>query len=258
MDIELGNVEINRKKVERYIKNAAENGTNIVVLPELWSTGYCLPRIGELLEEHTEVLLELQKLAKKYELTIVAGSIPTKENESIYNTLIVISKHGELVKQYSKVHLFKLMDEHHFLTAGNKDGLFQIDDVQAAGMVCYDLRFPEWFRLHAVSGAEIFFIVAEWPLSRIEQWKVMLQSRAIENQSFVIGCNRVGSDDNTTFGGHSIIVDPYGKILAEGSENEELVTASISIKLVEKARKFIPILQDRQPEVYEHFLIKEE
>ena len=131
--------------------------------------------------------------------------------------------------------------------------MFELGNTKATGVICYDLRFPEWFRLHAVNGAEIFFVVAEWPLSRIDQWKVMLQSRAIEIQSFVIGCNRVGKDESTSFGGHSLIVDPYGNILAEGGENEELITAAVSMPLVSKARGFIPILTDRQPEVYELF-----
>ena len=251
LDITLGNVEENKKKAAIYIEKAAKSGAKVVVLPELWTTGYCLETIGHLIEDQEEIIKLLKNLAKQNEVTIVGGSIPTKNVDKLYNTLIVISKEGKLIKEYSKVHLFRLMNEHLYLNSGTSDGMFEIGNNQAAGMICYDLRFPEWFRMHAINGAEIIFVVAEWPTPRINQWKVMLQSRAIENQCYIVGCNRVGTDESNEFGGHSLIIDPYGTVLAEGGEREELITAQINLSLVTEARQYIPILSDRQPEMYE-------
>jgi predicted amidohydrolase len=119
-----------------------------------------------------------------------------------------------------------------------------------AGLICYDIRFPEWVRKHVLSGAKILFVSAEWPVQRIDHWKVLLRARAIENQCYVAACNRVGYDPDNTFGGSSLIIDPWGEILAEGSLQEELVTAVVNLDTVDEVRKQIPIFDDRLPDFY--------
>jgi omega-amidase len=251
MDIVFGHPEENKKKVEQWVKNASDEGCNTVVLPELWTTGYDLTRMDEIADEGAKDSTSfLSALSKKYSIHIVGGSVAQKTQDGVSNTLLVTNSKGKLVKQYSKLHLFKLMDEHHYLLPGHEDGIFTLQDTEMAGLICYDIRFPEWFRKQVLLGAKVVFVVAEWPAARIDHWQTLLRARAIENQCFVIACNRVGSDPNNEFGGCSLIIDPWGEILSKGSQMEELVTAEINLQEVEKVRKKIPIFQDRRPDFY--------
>ncbi|MCA1059400.1 carbon-nitrogen family hydrolase [Rossellomorea aquimaris] len=251
MDIAFGKPEENMEKVEQWVRKAKVDGCTTVVLPELWTTGYDLTRMDEIADEGAEDSSTfLTSLSKKYSIHIIGGSVANKSMDGIRNTLIAVDSKGILVKQYSKLHLFKLMDEHHYLLPGQEDGMFSLEETKMAGLICYDIRFPEWFRKHVLLGAKVVFVVAEWPSARIDHWQTLLKARAIENQCFVIACNRVGSDPNNEFGGCSLIIDPWGEILAKGTQTEELVSAEINLQEVEKVRKQIPIFQDRRPEYY--------
>ncbi|MFT8322621.1 MAG: nitrilase-related carbon-nitrogen hydrolase, partial [Bacillus sp. (in: firmicutes)] len=157
---------------------------------------------------------------------------------------------GELVHTYDKLHLFQLMDEHKYLQSGTEDGLFKLDHQTFAGLICYDIRFPEWIRTHTTKGAEALFVVAEWPLPRLAHWRSLLIARAIENQCYVIACNRSGTDPNNVFAGHSMIIDPWGEVLAEASEKSEIVHGTIDMEKVKEVRKMIPIFADRKPSFY--------
>lgn len=251
MDIVFGGPEENKVKVEQWVKKARKEGCGTIVLPELWTTGYDLTRMDEIADEGAEDSSSfLTALSKKYSIHIVGGSVANKAKDGVRNTLIAVDSNGRLVKQYSKLHLFKLMDEHHYLLPGHEDGMFSLDETKMAGLICYDIRFPEWFRKHVLLGAKVVFVVAEWPAARIDHWETLLRARAIENQCFVIACNRVGSDPKNEFGGCSLIIDPWGEILAKGTQTEELVSAEINLQEVEKVRKQIPIFQDRRPDFY--------
>ncbi|WP_254871062.1 carbon-nitrogen family hydrolase [Bacillus sp. Marseille-Q1617] len=251
MDITFGAPTENKKRVHQWVKEASEAGCNIVVFPELWTTGYDLTRIGEIADEDAhDISAFLSELSSRYNIHIVGGSIASKTKEGISNTLLVSDCDGKIIKQYNKLHLFKLMDEHHYLLPGKEDGSFTLMDTQMAGMICYDIRFPEWFRKHVIDGAKVVFVVAQWPAERITHWKTLLLARAIENQCFVIACNRSGSDPKNEFGGNSLIISPWGEIIAEGTLYEELLTAEIDLNEVEEVRKKIPIFQDRRPDFY--------
>ena len=133
--------------------------------------------------------------------------------------MIIINKDGKLIKEYDKLHLFQLMDEHRFLQPGEKEGLFTLDEKICAGFICYDIRFPEWQRAHTVQGAEVLFVYAQNGQSRdYDHWRALLISRAIENQAYVVAVNRSGSDVNNIFAGHSLIIDPWGNIVSEAGE----------------------------------------
>jgi omega-amidase len=151
---------------------------------------------------------------------------------------------------YSKIHLFRLMDEHQYLTAGDKSVTVDLPFGRAGLAICYDLRFPELFRGYALAGAEMVFLPSEWPHPRLVHWQTLVRARAIENQMFVFACNRVGADVRNEFFGHSMVVNACGEILAEGGEGEELITLTADLSKVQEARRKIPILQDRRPEVY--------
>jgi predicted amidohydrolase len=142
------------------------------------------------------------------------------------------------------------MDEHIYLQSGTSDGLFSLDNHRFAGMICYDIRFPEWIRTHTTQGAEALFIVAEWPLPRLEHWRSLLIARAIENQCYVIACNRSGKDPNNVFAGHSMIIDPWGEVIIEAEEGNEIIYGNIDMGKVKEVRKMIPIFADRKPSYY--------
>ena len=122
--------------------------------------------------------------------------------------------------------------------------------VPAATIICYDIRFPELARKLALNGAQLLFVPAEWPHPRLHHWRTLLTARAIENQMYVIACNRVGRSGETSFFGHSMIINPWGEIVTEADENEQIVTAEIDLELVAKVRSTIPVFEDRRPDVY--------
>ncbi|MFD2043586.1 carbon-nitrogen family hydrolase [Ornithinibacillus salinisoli] len=250
IDITFGSPTENYRHVEKLFTNL--NQVDTVVLPELWTTGYDLTRLDEIADENgKDSFAFISNLAKKYNVNIVAGSVAKKLPDSnVTNTLFIVNRNGELVKEYSKAHLFRLMDEEKHLVEGHENGLFELEEHFSAGVICYDIRFPEWIRTHMLENTKILYVVAEWPKPRIDHWRALLISRAIENQCFVVACNRVGSDPNNEFGGHSIIVGPWGEIICEADNEETILYGEIDIDQVEKVRKTIPIFSDRRPDIY--------
>ncbi|QOR67704.1 carbon-nitrogen family hydrolase [Cytobacillus suaedae] len=253
LDIIYGNPEKNKQNAEFEISKVfAESEPDVIVLPELWTTGYDLTRLEDIADHHGEDTIQfIGNLSKKFKVNIVAGSVAKKTDEGVKNTMFIFNRNGEVVGEYSKLHLFKLMDEHHYLIPGDVKGLFSIEGIPSSGVICYDIRFPEWIRAHTTQGAEVVFVVAEWPLPRLEHWRALLISRAIENQCYVVACNRAGSDPANVFAGHSMIIDPWGEIIAEASTEPETLMASIDLEQVKKVRKQIPIFQDRRPNFYQ-------
>lgn len=251
MDIKYGNPDKNYAEARKWIQKAAEANCDIAILPELWTTGYDLTRLFEIGDENAkESVRFLQNAAKEFQIHLVGGSVAKKTAEGIFNTMLIVDCEGQLVKEYDKLHLFKLMDEHLYLQGGKRDGLFQLENETFGTVICYDIRFPEWIRKLALNGAKAIFVSAEWPNPRLHHWKTLLTARAIENQCYVIACNRVGRDPNNHFFGHSLIIDPWGEIIAEGTENEQLITGEIDLETVSKVRNTIPVFADRLPEFY--------
>ncbi|WP_019913784.1 carbon-nitrogen family hydrolase [Paenibacillus sp. HW567] len=251
LDIAFGNPQANYASAERQIRTAAADGAEVVILPELWTTGYDLTRLTEIADpEGNTAKTLLSGLARELGIHIVGGSVASKQDNGTTNSMYIFNRSGELAGEYSKLHLFRLMDEHLYLQPGAAKGLFTLDGALCAGLICYDIRFPEWVRAHTALGAEILFISAEWPLPRLSHWRALLISRAIENQCYVVACNRAGNDPANTFAGHSMIIDPWGEIVCEASEGEEMVSGVIHLSKVREVRQQIPIFADRRPELY--------
>ncbi|WP_347552040.1 carbon-nitrogen family hydrolase [Pseudalkalibacillus hwajinpoensis] len=253
-DIAFGDPEKNFEKVEQLVSEAASQQPDIIVLPELWSTGYDLSRLDEIGDvDATKSIKFLSNLANKHSVSIVGGSIAKRHEKEVTNTMLVFDRDGQLVHEYSKAHLFRLMNEEKYLVSGNTKSHFTLENLPCAGFICYDIRFPEWLHLHAVEGAQVLFVPAEWPEQRTDHWRALLISRAIENQCYVIACNRVGSDPDNVFGGHSLIIDPWGTVLAEGGTEETILVGSIDEKEISSIRTRIPVFEDRRPDIYNEF-----
>jgi omega-amidase len=252
MDIAYGQPEANRKKVEEKIAQAMEQQPDLIMLPELWDTGYDLTRLDEIADDHGQTNKSfLQGLARKHQVSVIGGSVSNREETGTYNTLYAFDPSGKQTVEYKKVHLFRLMEEEKYLKAGNQEGVFQWDGLLCAAAICYDIRFPEWIRKMMLRGAHVLFVPAEWPEPRLSHWRHLLISRAVENQCYVVACNRAGKDPKNTFAGHSMVVDPWGEVIAEAGEDEEILFADLDLSLVQKVRSTIPVFTDRRPELYE-------
>lgn len=254
LQVAFGDVEKNFSRVEELVREAANKGAEVVILPEMWNTSYALEKLEGLADvdgERTKAFLS--QLAKELHVHIVGGSVATKKGDKFYNTMLVYNNEGELVGEYDKAHLFRLMDEHLHLSSGNTQNNFKLGDLDAAGVICYDIRFPEWLRLHALNGAKVLFVSAQWPTARIDHWKTLLQARAIENQCFVVAVNRI-SRNKDNFNGQSMVIEPWGEILWTGGEDEELAIVNVDFSKVDEVRTRIPVYDDRRPELYQDVL----
>lgn len=253
MHVDAGNPDANFVRLETKL-NEAMNGLvkpDMIMLPEMWNTGYALEQINELADqdgERTKALLSA--FSRNHKVQIFGGSIAEKRADGVYNTTYVFNEQGEIHAEYSKIHLFRLMDEEKHLKQGDKLGLLNVSGTDAGMMICYDIRFPELARKLAVNGAKLLFVPAQWPNPRLHHWRTLLMARAIENQMFVIACNRCGTSGTSTFFGHSLIIDPWGEIIAEAGEDEAIIRAEIDLTLVDAVRSKIPVFEDRRPQLY--------
>jgi predicted amidohydrolase len=249
IDIALGRPEENLAKVEGMIAEASQKGSQVILLPELWSTGYDLERAQEHARTTERLLVRLVDLAKEHSLFIIGSLLSAKEGR-LYNRATILSPQGVLVGEYAKIHLFRLMEEERYFAPGNETPVFDLPWGKSALAICYDLRFPELFRKYALAGARIVFLPAEWPYPRREAWRILLRARAIENLFFMVGCNRVGESKGMVFFGRSGICDPWGEPVIQGGGEEGLLTAEIDLEMIDEARGKIPVFEDRREELY--------
>lgn len=250
MEIISGAVEHNRQRGLSLAAEAAAQA-DVVVLPEIWTTGYALRDLGRWAEDESSLTVQrLRDLAQLHSVWIIAGSVPFARQDGIYNTTLVLGPDGSIVTQYDKAHLFSLYNEAKHFQPGRQYSVFDLPGVKAGIAICYDLRFPELFRTLALAGAGIVFVVAEWPLARAEHWRLLNQARAIENQIYVVAVNCVGQHKDIVFHGHSLLVSPDGKVLVEGGAEETIVVAELDLAAIDTTRKAMSVWQDRCTKLY--------
>jgi len=253
MNIEAGNTEANFAKMEAKLEEAAALAPkpDLIVLPEMWNTGYALTEIRKLADPDGERSKRVvADFCRRHGIVVLAGSIAQLRGDGVTNTLHVFDRTGEAIAEYSKIHLFQLMNEHLHLESGDTAGAFELEGIPAAAMICYDIRFPELARKLALGGAKLLIVPAEWPHPRLHHWRTLLQARAIENQMFVVACNTVGESGGANFFGHSMVIDPWGEVLVEADEEETIVVADVDLALVDEVRGRIPVFSDRRPHLY--------
>lgn len=250
IDLALGNPTKNLDSARAKVAEAKARGADIVVLPELWSTAYDLENaVSHASALDAGMFAAIANAARENQIAVV-GSLLESHGNRVYNTATFIDARGNRVGAYRKLHLVPMLDEDKYLAGGGDAQVFDADLSTFALGICYDLRFPELWRHYALDGARVAFLPAEWPHQRIAHWRTLLPARAIENQIFMIGCNRVGTSKDQAFGGHSMIVNPWGEILVEGDEREALLVAPIDLNLVDQVRQRVPIFRDRRADVY--------
>ena len=216
-------------------------GSDLYVLPEMFSTGFCTQPEG-IAEPAENRTVSWMKAKASQTGAAIAGSIAVYEDGRYYNRFHFVTPDGN-VTTYDKKHLFTFGGEHNRFTAGSERVIVAYKGFRILLEICYDLRFPVWSRNRG--DYDMIIYVASWPTPRVEAWKALLTARAIENQCYVAGVNRVGDDPGNNYCGGSRVIDPYGKIMAECEDGIEMeVTAEVDMEVLEAFRAKFPVLDD--------------
>lgn len=238
-DIAWGNPTENRQHLEQLIESAPE--ADLYVLPEMWSTGFATDPEG-LAERDDATLKWMKQMALRYDAAL-AGSVAVEENVKFYNRLYFVKPDG-MVEYYDKHHLFSYGGEDKHYACGNKRVVVEWRGVRFLLTVCYDLRFPVWMRY--CGDYDAMLCVANWPTVRIDSWNILLRARAIENQCFVVGVNRVGKDPNCEYCGCSAIINPYGQTIVECERHKECsAEAVLDMQMLQAYRAKFPALNEK-------------
>jgi omega-amidase len=236
------NREENILKIEDMLKSSKAK-FDMLIFPEMTLTGFTMDSV-EFAEEidglGTQYFLNLSKRLK----TNIFAGIIERDGKNIFNSLVHFDDYGLLKARYRKIHPYSNAKEDKHYTAGDEIVITSIDKIPIGLSVCYDIRFPELFRLYIKQRTDILINIACWPVPRIEQWNALLKARAIENQCFMIGVNRTGQDQNNTYNGHSSIYDPTGKEIVSLDCEEKIIEAEIDLDIVKSVRTALPFLND--------------
>lgn len=234
----------NIARAGRLLDRAGVSAGSLVVLPEMFSTGFTMnaPAAAEGDDRQAETFLA--DTARRFGVTMVAGVVGMGPDGRGRNQAVAFDAAGAEIARYEKMHLFSPAGEADHYGAGEKIITFSWAGFTACPLICYDLRFPEIFRAAVRRGTNLFVVIANWPRPREAHWLVLAKARAIENQAYVIAVNRCGHDPNNTFGGRSLIVDPRGNILTEAGDCPCVVRGRFNLQALEAYRRQFPALQD--------------
>ena len=245
-----GATEENYQKGEEMVRSASMGGAELLLMPELWVSGYDLKNCERYASGLGQGWFQQMALLAADHQIALGGSLIESDQKNYYNTFALFDREGKLIASYRKIHLFTLLEEEKYLKGGNKLVIANTDWGKMGLAICYDLRFPEIFRSYMVNGAELILIVAEWPQRRVSHWSQLLIARAIENQCFIAGVNKVGESGGERLGGGSSVINPMGEVLVQGGDGEELLLAQVDLAEIQKMRHWMPVLADRRPNVY--------
>ncbi len=234
----------NHARIRALLKAAAPAPDSLIVLPEMAFSGFSLEveRTAQTAALEDEEFLK--EIAAHYRCTIVGGLVSRAAGGTGANQSVAIGPGGALLARYTKLQPFTFGGEGGPYPAGREVVTFDWNGFKVAPLICYDLRFPEHFRAAVKLGAELFIVIASWPVKRQHHWLTLLQARAIENLAFVIGVNRRGADPNLSYNGRSIVVSPHGHIIADAGEEERVLGAQIDAREVREWRGQFPALRD--------------
>ncbi len=236
----------NMQKLKDLVATAVPEPGDLLVLPELWPTGYgnraALLGLTKKMAPVWQILLA--ELASEHQMYVIGGSVPALEKDRLYNRLCVYGPTGDQIGQYDKIHLFPPMNEQQLFSPGETPEPIPLGKgLPVVGpTICYDLRFPELFRHLARRGATLFVLPAEFPDPKEDLWQIFLAARAAENQAYLVACNRTGKAGSFTFFGSSAVYDPEGQCLGRLGRDEGFLKVEIDLSLVQEARRRLPVL----------------
>ena len=243
MDIVWENRAANYRKAEQGAARAVENGADLIVLPEMFATGFSMNTAVTAEPQNGETVTFLKNLARTLKVGIIGGFVKALSDGRAQNCAVAVDREGVEIAVYAKSYLFSYMGEDKYHVAGDGVRVFEFDGLRCACFICYDLRFPELFR-QVCRETDAAFVIASWPADRAPHWKTLLPARAVENQFYVVGVNRVGNGHGLRFQGDSMIVDPAGELLEAGNDVETILIADITSKRVREVRSAMPFLND--------------
>jgi predicted amidohydrolase len=254
IDCHVGNVDANLRKCTEYAARSKTAGCDVVAFPEMSDTGYVTSLFPECAQQWPGKSYEALSAAAKTNSIAVVGGISERVGDTVYNSIAFFDPTGHLLGKYRKTHLYSPapVNEDKYCAAGNELSLVDFGGMRWGLTICYDLRFPELYRALMLRGATVLLNCTAWPAFRPTHWDYLTRARAIENQAFFVGVNRVGIDGELTMLGHSRVVTPMGEVVAEGSVvAEELVVAEMEPRLIDEFRAMIPAIASRRPDVYD-------
>lgn len=245
----IGDKRANYSKILELIESNIKQDTDILVLPEVWTVGWKPAIFKDSAEDldNSETVDFLSSIAKKYNTNIIGGSFITKKQNKYYNTCPVISRKGELIATYDKMHLFSYYGcaEGSYVESGQNPVLINIEGVKIGLTICYDIRFPEIYRIYRKAGADVFINMAAWPMTRRVHWEVLTEARAIENQCYMVALTQSGLiEGNERNLGHSMIIDSKGEVISEITKDEGTMFAEIKFNEMYKFREKCTVLLD--------------
>ncbi len=233
----------------RQLLEANNSNSDIILLPELWSSGYNYEDFPRLAERTPDMLAELAQIATAQN-SHIGGSMVEKDRGNFYNTFFLLNPAGEQIAAYRKIHLFSLMEEEKHFRPGDTTCLTEICGLPVGLMTCYDIRFPELSRKLTLQGAKLLLICAQWPRPRTSHWNTLLKARAIENQLYIAACNRIGRGQENNYPGNSAIYDPWGETALKAPDRQGAFATTIDLKKIDQTRNTIACFKDRRPESY--------
>lgn len=252
---------INLDKAISMIGKAAKSGADMVVLPEMFNSPYDTNKFQEYAESPntSQSLKTVSNAAKDHDIYLVAGSIPEQLKENLYNSCFIFNRKGQILDVYRKLHLFDVdipdisFRESETITAGNHVIVIKTGPIRIGVAICYDIRFPELFRLMALRNADLIVVPGAFNMiTGPAHWETTVRARAIDNQVYVAAASPAPNKKLSYVAyGHSIIVDPWGKIIAKAGDDEEIIYATIDTSYIKKVRRELPILKNRRTDIYE-------
>ncbi|MDY6854760.1 MAG: carbon-nitrogen family hydrolase [Thermodesulfobacteriota bacterium] len=245
LDVVWENPKENYRRVLRYAREAADAGADVFVLPEMFATGFSM-NLQVTTEKYCgETTGFLRSIAREFDMNVIGGLVLEGKEKRGRNTALAVGRDGNAIAIYTKSHLIGMLKEDIYHEPGDGPQIFTLDDMDCACFICYDLRFPELFRLVA-DNCSLVFVIASWPSVRHYHWDMLLKARAIENQNYVVGVNRIGEGGGITFAGGTMICSPLGDVIAHGGDKEGLILGDVNQRTVKEIRCQMPFLNDRR------------
>ena len=244
LDLAWENKKANFAKARSLLADAKPERGSLVLLPELFATGFTMNAAPLAEKPGGETEQFLAGLARELGVFTLGGVLGAAGQGRGRNLCVVFSPEGRELARYAKIQTFTIGGETAAYEAGTEPVVFSWAGFAVAPFICYDLRFPEHFRTATRRGAQLITVIASWPVARIEHWVTLLRARAIENQAYVAGCNRCGTDPKLSYNGRSVIVSPKGDVLADAGDGEKVIHAQVDPAVLQAYRKDLPFLAD--------------
>jgi len=245
-----GNIDGNLDTANRLIASASPGKGDLLLLPEMFPSGFYYPGLGEMADRYENVLQWMAATAIRYEAG-VAGSMPVHRPGGIANTMVLMDKTGQIAVSYDKIHLFFAGDEDLHFVPGQNTAVAKWEGLDVGLAICFDLRFPEMTRELCDRGARMVLVSAQWPRARVDHFRDFTRVRAMENQMYVASCNSCGDDGiGLILGGGSVVVGPSGVVIDALGDHEGVLTVKIDLEEVENVRRSFPVLKVRRKELF--------